>query len=117
VVREAGGVRVTVDGITFSTPRYRIKPKASAPGAPRVRGADRLSPHRVEVRFRRPVADGGADVTRYRARCRAPGGEWRKGAGPGSPLVVADLPRREVECQVRAVNRVGAGPWSAPTTA
>ncbi len=117
VTREATGVRVTVDGITFSTPRYRIKPKASAPGAPRIRSADRVSPHQVEVRFRRPVADGGADVTKYTARCHRPGGEWHKASGTGSPIVVGDLSRRVVACQVRAVNRVGAGPWSAEETA
>ena len=117
VTREAGGVRVEVSGITFSTPRYRIAPKATAPGRPRIRFAVRESPRAVSVVFRRPLLDGGARVKSYQARCHRPQGEWHRASGTRSPVTLFGLPKATVECQVRAVNRVGAGPWSAVRTA
>ena len=112
LTHEAGGIRIRIDGITFSSPTYRIKPRASAPGVPRWGSLSRVTRHEVRLRFRPPVADGGADVTRYQARCRHAAGEWVRASGPGSPLRVDGVPRRSVTCQVRAVNRIGAGDWS-----
>lgn len=108
----AAGVRINITGITYSSPTYRIRPKKTPPGAPRLRRVERATPTSVRVRFRAPVADGGASVTEYRARCRRLDGAWHRATRSRSPIVVRNVPRRTVTCYVRAVNRIGAGPWS-----
>lgn len=116
VTREAGGVRITITGITFSTPRYRIHPKASAPGVPRSVRVGKPSVHTARVSFRKPLADGGAPIQQYRARCRKGAGDWHKAAASGSPVVVGGLPKGPATCQVRAANRIGPGDWSPART-
>ena len=112
VTQEPGGVRIHITGITFSTPRYNIHPKPTAPGAPRWGSVHRVSHHAVKVSFRRPRANGGKPITSYGVRCRRGTGAWHQVSGASSPLVVRNLPRRPVSCQVRAVNRIGHGTWS-----
>lgn len=112
LTHEPGGVRIKISGITFSSPQFKIKPNPSRPGMPRLRAVERVRAHAVSVRFRAPVADGGATVTAYQARCRRGTGEWHRARGERSPLTVTGVGRPPVTCQVRAVNRIGAGSWS-----
>ena len=112
VTREPGGIHIKISGISFSTPQYRIRPKPTAPGRPRWGSVERIRERAVKVRFKAPLADGGAAITDYRARCRRGTGDWHFASGPGSPLVVTGLPLAEVSCQVRATNRIGPGVWS-----
>jgi len=106
------GIDIRISNITYSSPTYRIKPRRSAPGAPRLRSVGRVAPTTVRVRFARPIANGGAAITEYRARCRQGTGTWHRGSGAASPIRVLHVPRHDLKCQVRAVNRIGTGPWS-----
>lgn len=112
VTRVAGGVAISIPDIHFSNPRYRIHPKPTAPGVPRRVKVTKPTAHTAKVSFKRPLADGGAAITKYQARCRKGSGAWHQAAAGASPVVVKSLPRGSVSCQVRAVNRLGAGPWS-----
>jgi len=112
VSHEASGIRLVIHGIGFSTPTYKIHPKPSAPGRPRWGSATRVAPHAVRLRFRAPIANGGKPVTAYVGRCHRGTGAWHVVRGTSSPLVVRDLPRKRVSCQVRAVNVIGPGRWN-----
>jgi hypothetical protein len=116
VTHTGGGVEVDIAGITFSTPTYRIKPKRTAPGAPRLRAVERVTTSDVRLRFRAPLANGGAPITAYRATCRQLDGDLVRSSGQTSPITVTDVGRRDVTCSVRAVNRIGAGPASVSRT-
>ncbi len=111
--REAGGVRITITGISFSTPRYRIHPKATPPGTPRRVKVGQPTAHSAKVTFTRPLANGGSAITKYQARCQKGSGAWHQASAGSSPVVVKSLPKGSVSCQVRAVNKLGAGPWSS----
>jgi hypothetical protein len=113
VTRVAGGVEISIPNIHFSNPRYRIHPKPTVPGTPRRVKVSKPSAHSAKVGFKRPLANGGAAITKYQARCQKGSGAWHMASAGGSPVIVKSLPRGSVACQVRAVNRLGAGPWSA----
>jgi hypothetical protein len=113
VTRVAGGVRLKVDDITFSTPRFTIKPKAAVPGAPRWGAVTRPDRRTVKVTFRKPVADGGKAITTYRVQCGRGVNVWTTKVHRVKPALFPDMPRKAVTCKVRAVNSVGAGPWSS----
>lgn len=113
VTRASDGVWIQISDFGFSAPVFQVKPKPSVPGVPRWGSVTRVGAHAVTVRFRAPVADGGADITKYTARCRRGDLPWHRASAPASPVTVRDLPRKPVTCQVRAVNRIGAGLWSA----
>jgi hypothetical protein len=113
VTHEAGGIRIKVTGITYSSLKLRIKPKPSIPGKPRWGSVQRPTPTKVKLNFLRPLADGGPNITTYQARCRRGTAPYRYAKGSASPLYIGDLPRRQVDCQVRAQNRIGWGRWSA----
>jgi hypothetical protein len=117
LTHEAGGVRIEIPSITYSSPRYRIKLKRTAPGKPRLYRASRLTKTSVKLQFLKPLANGGASVTKYVARCRRPGGPWFLTSGTRSPLTLEGLPRRPVTCSVRAINKIGKGLFSASRTA
>ncbi|MDP3969088.1 MAG: hypothetical protein Q8Q02_12485 [Nocardioides sp.] len=108
------GVEILIPDITYSTPTYRIKPRRSAPGQPQLRRVVRVAPNTTRVKFTPPVANGGAVITGYRARCRRGTAVWHYGSATASPIRVRNVPRRPVTCQVRAINRIGAGAWSLP---
>lgn len=114
LTHEAGGVRIVIDGIGFSSPRYTIKPRPSRPGKPRVTRVVRTPKGTVKIGFARPVADGAARITTFQARCRKGAQAWHRASGTRTPLVVRGVPRGRATCQVRAVNRVGPSLWSAP---
>lgn len=108
------GVDIRITDITYSTPTYRIKPRRTAPGRPVLRRVTRIGRTAVALRFTAPLADGGAPVKAYRARCRRGSGPWVRGSREASPIRLRGVSRRPVTCQVRAVNRIGAGDWSRP---
>jgi hypothetical protein len=112
----AGGIAIDITGITFSSPKIRIKPKRTAPGKVRIRSVHRATRTSVRVRFRAPLANGGSKVTRYIARCRKSGGGIVTVSRPAGPIVVV-VGRGRATCSVRAVNRIGKGPFSAARTA
>jgi M6 family metalloprotease-like protein len=70
----------------------------------------------ITATFKRPVSNGGSPVTSYDLKCtRSGGGPTFVASGPGSPLTVRGLtPGQPHRCVVRAVNAVGAGPFSSP---
>jgi hypothetical protein len=117
LTHEAGGIRVAIPSITYSSPRYRIKLKRTAPGKPRLYRASRSGRRSVKLQFLKPLANGGAPVTKYVGRCRRPGGKWFLTSGRKSPLRLTGLPRKRVTCSVRAINRIGKGKFSATRTA
>lgn len=112
LTHEHGGVRIRVTGITFSTPRYTIRPRPSRPGPPRVTRVVRKSSGAVHVGVAAPVADGGSRVTAYVARCRRGAGAWHSATARRSPVVVTAVPSGRAACQARARNRIGLGAWS-----
>lgn len=113
VTREPGAIRLEIEGITFSTPRFTIKPKASVPGTPRWGTVTRPRPRTVKVTFRRPVADGGKAITAYRVQCGRGDNTWTTTVHQVKPALFPDVPRKPVSCKVRAVNKLGAGRWSS----
>jgi hypothetical protein len=106
------GIEIDITGITFSSPKIRIRPKLMKPGAPRIRSVARATRTSVRVRFRPPLANGGAKVTRYIARCRKANGRVFIASRTTGPIVVT-VGRGRATCSVRAVNRIGKGPFSA----
>jgi hypothetical protein len=117
LAHSAEGISIDIPSITYSSPTYRIRPKKTPPGAPRLRSASRTTATSVRLRFRVPLANGGSPVTRYIARCRRPGGTWFTASGRAAPLTVTHLPRRAMKCSVRAVNALGKGKFSVEKTA
>lgn len=112
LTHEAGGIRIVIDSITFSSPKFRIKPDPTAPGKPRWGSVTRATPTKVKLAFRRPLADGGPNITSYQGRCRRGTAPWTSARASASPIFISGLPRRSVDCQVRAQNRIGWGHWS-----
>jgi hypothetical protein len=106
----AGGVRISITGITYSSPTYRIHP---GPGKPRYVHARKISAHKARVKFTRPASNGGYRINRYQARCHKLGKAWHSAKGTASPITVGHLPKGKVYCQVRAHNKLGWGAWSA----
>jgi hypothetical protein len=105
-----GGVQITITGITYSSPTYKIHP---GPGKPRYVHARKISTHKARVRFTKPASNGGYRINGYQARCHRLGKAWHSAKGTSSPLTVGNLPRGRVYCQVRAHNKLGYGGWSA----
>ena len=113
LTHEPGGIRIHLEGIGFSRPQFRIKPKASAPGQPRRTAVVRTGTRSVKVTFKKPTADGGKRITGYDARCRRGTGPWQQRSAHASPIRFAAVAAAPVQCQVRAVNAKGRGKWSA----
>lgn len=116
LTHEPGGIRIKIEGIGFSRPQYKIRPKATAPGKPRATKVVRTSARSVKVTFKSPLANGGKRITGYVARCRKGQGPWQTRAAGSSPIRFASVPTQPVQCQVRAENAKGLGKWSAKTS-
>jgi uncharacterized repeat protein (TIGR01451 family) len=73
----------------------------------------------ASVVFTAPLSDGGAEISSYEAECASSdGGVTRTGSGASSPIAVDGLTAAATYwCRVRAVNAVGAGPYSEPSAA
>ena len=106
----AGGIRITITGITYSSPTYRLHPGASTP---RKVHAKKVSTHKARVSFRKPAHTLGHRINRYQARCHKVGKTWHSAKSTSSPVTVGHLPKGTVSCQVRAHNKLGWGVWSA----
>jgi len=105
------GVRIKVDDIGFSRPKYRVKPKPRVPGKPRLTGVLKV-PGAAKSYFKAPLADGGPNINLYQAACRkSTAVPFTFKTGTSSPITVTSLPPGTVYCQVRARNSVGWGPW------
>lgn len=107
-VAEPGGVRININTVTFSKPRYRITPKPKPPGKPRLTSVRKLT-GAARSSFLPPLANGGKPIDRYQARCHKAGGAWKYQLGTRSPITVTSLPSGTVYCQVRAHNAIGWG--------
>lgn len=60
-------------------------------------------------------ASNGSKVTRYQARCRAPGESTQRTNNTRRAVTVRNLqPGVTYSCQIRARNAIGWSPWSAP---
>ena len=88
----------------------------TVPGAPTITAV--TAGHRsVKITFTKPADNGGAGVTSYRAKCTSSnGGVTRSHEGTRSPIYVAGLTAEKTyTCTLRARNKVGLGPSSAPS--
>lgn len=113
VTHDAGGVGVSISGITYSRPTYKIHPKPTVPGKPRMTKVVKISGG-AKSYFKAPLANGGRSIDRYSARCRKYStSAWHSVAGSSSPLTVTSLPYGKVYCQVRAHNSIGWGPFGS----
>lgn len=112
LTHESGGVRIVIHSITFSSPKFRIRPRPTVPGQPRWGSVSRPTATKVKLSFYRPLADGGPNIDVYQGRCRRGTAPWTYVKATRSPIYIANLPRRVVDCQVRAHNRIGWGRWS-----
>lgn len=114
VTRVTGGVRLKVDDITFSTPRFTIRPKVSTPGAPRWGSVTRPHKRTVKVTFKRPLADGGSPIKAYKVQCARGDSAWTMRLAKVAPAVFPHMTAKPMTCKVRAINGEGLGPWSTP---
>jgi hypothetical protein len=84
------------------------------PGAPTITTVT-LEVGQVEVRFSPPSSDGGRPITGYTVTA-SPGGGIQA-SGPGSPITISGLTTGATYTfTVTAINAVGSGPPSAPST-
>ena len=99
-----------------SAPSDPFVPLASVPGAPTITGVT-AGVRSVKVAFTKPADNGGAPITNYRATCTSSnGGAKGSHEGPKSPITVSGLTAgKNYTCTVRARNKVGLGPASAPS--
>lgn len=116
VTREPGAIRIRIHDITFSTPQFRIRTKASVPGAPRWGSVTRPQKRMVKVTFRRPVADGGHAIKAYKVRCARGVSAWTVRLTKVKPALFPHMTLKPMTCTLRAINSEGAGPWSSPRT-
>ena len=88
---------------------------ASVPGAPAAPVLDQATPATLRASWSAPVSDGGSAITGQDLRWSADGGgSWTVAAGVTSPRTIAGLAASTLHLvQVRAVNAIGAGAWSA----
>ncbi len=106
VARVDGGLRITFEGITYSTPRLTLRPKRllRAPRTLRAKAGPRNS-RRVAL-----TAAKVKDARRYQAACSR-GRRTVFARSTRRTLVVRGLAKATWTCRVRAVYQVG-GRWS-----
>jgi len=92
-------------------------PVITVPGAPTITSVSRVGHHSVMVRFSPPASNGGSSIFEYRATCTSSnGGRTRSESRRASPIKVDDLSSgKTYACTVKARNRKGFGPSSAPS--
>jgi hypothetical protein len=111
----ASPATIEVTDMTFSVRKLRVRTGTVVPTRPRNVRATRVSATVGKIRYglARPR---GAKVRGYRARCVPPTGPAVTATRTknASPLRVSGLTRgRPYTCRVRALSKVGPGPWSA----
>lgn len=99
------------------TPDWQPVLPVSRPGAPTGVSAVGATSTSARVTFAPPARDGNSDITSYLARCSSPdGGVTRSKMDATSPITVPNLTKgKHYQCQVRAINEVGGGVFSALT--
>ena len=87
----------------------------TVPGVPTGVGAAVETPNAIRATFSAPASNGGSAIKYYTVRCKSTnGGVTASRSGAGSPIVVLGLSAaRTYRCAVKAVNAVGAGPFSS----
>ncbi|KAA1427587.1 fibronectin type III domain-containing protein [Nocardioides antri] len=114
------GVRASnaVGNGEFSTYSGTFALPPTRPGVPTNVIATGATATSAQVSFSPPAWNGGSAITSYVARCSSPnGGTTRTRSAAGSPITVPNLTRgKSYQCQVRALNAVGASAYSALTS-
>ena len=89
-----------------------------SPGPPRSLSVRPIGTRTVAVSFTKPIDDGGARVSGYRATCTPThGGLAHAAQGAASPINVARLASGETyTCTVAAINNIGTGTPSSPSS-
>ncbi|KAA1421584.1 hypothetical protein F0U44_04695 [Nocardioides humilatus] len=116
---------IAVDGTGLTpvtqgwTPDWQPVLPVTRPGAPTGVTAVGATSTSARVSFAPPARDGNSEITSYLARCQSPdGGVVRTKSGTTSPVTVPNLTLgKTYQCQVRAINGVGGGAFSALTAA
>jgi hypothetical protein len=84
--------------------------KQTKPGAPRSVHASKPSPKAVNVTWNPPASIGGTPITAYEVTY---GGRSVRVSGSARSATIGGLPKSTYYFRVRAINRIGPGPWSA----
>lgn len=106
VVVGTGSVKVTLENLTFSKRRLRIKGDVR-PGLPRSPHARRTTATNGAIWFMKALPRG-AKVRGYEAVCRA-GSHIVRGSAVGSPVRLHGLTSARHACTVRAKSKAGLG--------
>lgn len=110
----ASPIEIEVTDMTFSVRKLRVRTGTVVPTRPKNLRASRVTARKARIGFDK-ARPRGAKVKGYKARCVSPGGEVETGRRDRnrSPVTVSGL-RRGVRytCRVRALSKVGSGPWS-----
>ncbi len=111
---KAWGCGLVVLGVALAAAPAGAAP--TVPGAPTVTS---ITPgvRSAKVAFTKPADNGGSKITSYRVKCTSTdGGAARAREATKSPIFVAGLTAgKTYTCTVRARNKVGPGPASAPS--
>jgi hypothetical protein len=99
-----------------SAPSAPVVVRPTAPGTPAVKSV-RPEWHGLAVAFVKPLKDGGAPITSYRAACKSTeGGVSSSRVSLSSPIHVNGLtPGVKYTCTVAASNNIKRGPPSQPS--
>jgi|GEM_PF-3528847 len=101
-------------GLRVSNPTAPLLLSAARPTAPTGVGAAVATPNALRVTFSAPQSHGGSVIKHYTAKCWSKdGGVTVSRSGAASPIVVLGLSAAKTyRCAVKAVNAIGAGPFS-----
>ncbi|QZY29715.1 fibronectin type III domain-containing protein [Nocardioides coralli] len=110
----ASPAEIEVTDMTFSVRRLKVRTGKVVPTRPTNLRASRTAARTGKVGYDK-AKPRGAKVTGYKARCVSPRGavETAKRKKNKAPVTVRGLSRgTRYTCRVRALSRVGPGPWS-----
>ncbi len=110
VYAESSAANVTSELSEWVSATPTATPMVTVPSAPQSAASVPGDGAEISVSFTAPADNGGAAIDNYEAVCAA-GTETFTETGAGSPLVVDVEYGLTYECQVRAHNSEGWGPW------